>query len=776
MIKVGELPSGKAYHQNLQRVKDFVGREYGTPVALLKRDNQTYLAVAAEGRKKPFPSEFGAPILQALSVPLRKLPEIYSINVGTMTANDVALASAFLSFEMRGTLRNNLDLWQGASVQLFYPKQPIALPDQVVGKHLVNVYRGFSYRIRHMESVGLCLSVDVVHLYADTRTLAERMSQGENWRGFISRQFIYEFGPRWFLIQLREVSKHPISESKFPDPKAAGKQTDVYTYTLAQDHTGSNARLEGLKPTDQTLIYNYPGASEQWKAAVTLARLRYQTEEPEVSSLHQLTLLEPDRRVEEIQKAIATHLNDKVRLDNSRIGISSDPLAVPKKIFSIPAQLFGHAKILEALGDNPKRDDIKEMWRKRLTWLRNKEIGPIGNVGIRSHFLLVPLTIAEDEAFTDRIHNDLLTAVRELSPTPYDPNLVVWDDRGKRTVPDFKQALDEPKQLMERAGVSCAVVILPKGLSRRDVGTLRRHIKRFLYPKVRTKCLQADEITGYLELRNSNYVVRDPTYKSYLRFTALDILVTSGYWLWALAEPLHYDLYVGVDVLNHAAGFTFVGAGATLCRFHPSISDQKEKLNAHQMEDELCENIRQMSNRIREKTGTLPRHLIIHRDGRSYDTEIEGLENAVAQLRREGVLAPDVLTGVVEIHKTTAEKIRLFGQLYGRPVNPMIGSYHVFDRESGLLCTTGFPGLLRGTADPLMAKIVYGNLDIEGVLQDIYNLSILAWTKPDGIQGTPITIKLPDDLLESVAANISDEDEIAGSPSETERSAKPNED
>jgi hypothetical protein len=367
------------------------------------------------------------------------------------------------------------------------------------------------------------------------------------------------------------------------------------------------------------------------------------------------------------------------------------------------------------------------------------------------------LSLAEDEALMDRIQGDLVAVVNEISPVPYHPQPIIWDDQGVRTISQFKRALAEPQQLMESSGVGCALVILPPGLGRKRSSRLRLHIKKMLYPQTRTKCVQAETLLRCLEPNRDEYRVADRRYWSYLRNTALDLLVTSGFWLWTLAEPLYYDLYVGVDVLNNTAGFTFVGAGGAICRFSPSTSEHKEKLSAKQMAHELLENLRELIPRIREKTGALPRNLIVHRDGRFYDTEKKGLDYAVRQLCTENLLPTEVQTGVVEIHKSHAERLRMFARLPNHRIgNPWVGSYYIFDERWGILCTTGYPGIRQGTAVPLVLEIVEGDLDIEKVLRDVYWLSVLAWTNPEGVQSTPVTIKLADDWLEPVAAEVSE--------------------
>jgi hypothetical protein len=117
-----------------------------------------------------------------------------------------------------------------------------------------------------------------------------------------------------------------------------------------------------------------------------------------------------------------------------------------------------------------------------------------------------------------------------------------------------------------------------------------------------------------------------------------------------------------------------------------------------------------------------------------------------------------VIKGVIEIQKTNAQRWRLLAHNKNRFDNPIVGSYCVFTSQRGIICTTGSPARVPGTAKPLLANIAEGNLDMEKSLRDIYWLSTLAWSKPDGVQSLPITIKLADAWLEPIAA-ATDENE-----------------
>jgi hypothetical protein len=63
------------------------------------------------------------------------------------------------------------------------------------------------------------------------------------------------------------------------------------------------------------------------------------------------------------------------------------------------------------------------------------------------------------------------------------------------------------------------------------------------------------------------------------------------------------------------------------------------------------------------------------------------------------------------------------------------------------ICSTGAPLLRTGTANPLHVEMVAGNADFEHCLEDLYWLSALTWTQPDGCTRNPITVTLNDRVL-----------------------------
>lgn len=78
------------------------------------------------------------------------------------------------------------------------------------------------------------------------------------------------------------------------------------------------------------------------------------------------------------------------------------------------------------------------------------------------------------------------------------------------------------------------------------------------------------------------------------------------------------------------------------------------------------------------------------------------------------VLCDNVIVGIVDIRKTTADHLRLAdGESLETAQNPTIGAPYRVSAREGIICTTGWPFRFPGTAKPLAAVVVEGPLDID---------------------------------------------------------------
>ncbi|NEQ53930.1 MAG: hypothetical protein F6K11_28005, partial [Leptolyngbya sp. SIO3F4] len=152
------------------------------------------------------------------------------------------------------------------------------------------------------------------------------------------------------------------------------------------------------------------------------------------------------------------------------------------------------------------------------------------------------------------------------------------------------------------------------------------------------------------------------------------------------------------------------------------------------------------------------RQIVIHRDGRLFKSEKEGIIIAVDELRKEMALPYDVSVTFLEIPKKSVNSVRLFhDNAKGRIYNPNIGSYFMLNSKEAVLCSTGAEFPRPGTTNPLSVKYHSGTMPFKDVLEDLYRLTTLAYTRPEDCTRFPLTIKITDRKLGEVASQYDEE-------------------
>jgi hypothetical protein len=291
---------------------------------------------------------------------------------------------------------------------------------------------------------------------------------------------------------------------------------------------------------------------------------------------------------------------------------------------------------------------------------------------------------------------------------------------------------------------------------------LHNYLKRKLASSFQFQAVDAGKVAGFYEPYTQNgkgaYAVAGPfasRYVSYLRYTAMGLLLVNRQWPWVLHEGTHYDMYIALDVLNNTAAFTFFSQGGRQCYVQTVESQQSEKLLRQQVRSVVYETL---LNQLRQG-GPAPRSVVLRRDGKAYRCEWLGFREAVEQLKKDGLLPEDVVYGIVEVRKSTAEGIRLAEESSaGSRHNPTIGAWEVLNAKEGIICTTGAPFRLNGTANPFLIRIVAGDLNLEYLLEDTFDMSQLCWPVPDSFIRLSIDLKLCDEILRSIASAADDDE------------------
>lgn len=353
----------------------------------------------------------------------------------------------------------------------------------------------------------------------------------------------------------------------------------------------------------------------------------------------------------------------------------------------------------------------------------------------------------------------------------FNPELVTYQDRNAKSFVQKGDAiLQAAKQQCNRGAY--AVVMVPETERRRP----RQEDKLAAY--VIQKLRDADIVASVIHTTVGNDSYRAETtpdggtiYKAqrwaegklngYLRGVAINkVLLLNRKWPFVLATPMHADITIGIDVKDNMAGFVGVNKMGDLIVPVHKKSQQKEKLMAPQ----CSKYVREVVNKLMAQRNMPLRDIVIQRDGRLYDSEIEGIKHAITTLIQEGVACSDAAVTFLEIPKTSAASFRLVDVSTngdGSPIveNPQIGHYYVLSATEGYICTTGRAFDRKGTAHPLHVVKVEGRMPVRDCMEDLFFLSNLAWTRPEDCTRDPITIKLNDRWLGEEGTSVEKEAE-----------------
>jgi hypothetical protein len=220
---------------------------------------------------------------------------------------------------------------------------------------------------------------------------------------------------------------------------------------------------------------------------------------------------------------------------------------------------------------------------------------------------------------------------------------------------------------------------------------------------------------------------------------------------------MRYDTYIGFDVLNGHAAFTFFYEGGRHCYTRTFDSGQGEKILRAQVRKMIYDGLKFDLGIV-----NTPSSVVLQRDGRLFKSEWLGFEDAMKQLVRENLLPAETVIGGIEIAKKFSSGLRLVRESSGRLQNPRIGTSLRISDDDGIVCTTGYPFAIPGTASPLAVRIVQGPINLDWAMEDIFHKSLLSWPTPGNCLSVPIDLKLCDEALRSFAGEAEDEIAIYG--------------
>lgn len=719
------------------------------PVTFIEEKKEFFLVVRDDARDLP---EYMDVVRTRLHLEL--ISGVFDLDYTKRTPNNDRISIKFLQFLLRKPLERDSRLWSPNTGKPFFELTPYPLTDKILQ------YTGFKPRVVATHDGGIGVCVDVTHKYTDKKSLSAKLNRQE-FKYFRGRHFIYHFGHKWYEINAEYFDDFDVSHATIDTPKGL-----VTLIDFIYSETDKPFPKELLNLTSDTAVIGYTNNRGEKRAAPTA--LLYQVYGPHDSIMkkyhHESILLPSDRR-RLISNYVEAHLTN-LQFGDTSLKILDKPLEAPAKKFVVPDFEYANSQILSVRSTKGARHvSLDNLGETRLSMLKDGP-GFYDNKPLNYHYLILPWSVFN--SYGDQFKDDLSKVVDKLFPQEngFTPELVFYDDRGEKIWEAQAAAIKKAvEKKCKKAGF--AVVMIHKTIDKklRDEDTLAAAVMKelresqifasIIHTTFTRNCYKVFRgKNGKLQCRVKDQM--KSKLSGYLQGVAINkILLNDFRTPFRLSTKLNADLTIGIDVKNHTAGFVIVGKKGANVRFDFDFNQaEKEKISFKRMKK--C--FKKILQEELDFTQDLILNIVIHRDGKLFQCEIEAIEEVIRELKQVGVLSADVQITFLEIHKKSEAPFRLFDVIKqdfsnDQVWNPQVGYYYIPNHQNGYLCSTGraFSARRKGTVNPLHIKHIKGELAIEECLEDIYYLTTLTWTNPRDCCREPITIKLTDRYLNEEA-------------------------
>lgn len=748
----------KALHKALNTIKS----EVECAAALIKKHGKYCIAIPANEELKNQKISF-----KPFTLILTLNEKIYTARHNSGREEDKEIVLKFLDFRMRHQLGEDYktELFSEGTHNFF-------LKEPKLGNYNVEIYEGFSFRLIEGDDGEYYLFLDIQHKYMENKNLSQyvyKNNKEQLIKKLRGKKCLIQNGDNWYPVTIENIGNE-IDKEEF---ESEGTFYALYPYIYNKIKKAEYRIVKWLRKHHLALYYTYPGRDNPiFKSATTLAKLILKTDDHRVASLHKYTILNPYERWKLIDIKIKKYFQ-KISFGGHPIRVSKIPAKQELNYFPLPALKYNNDLIL-SIGDydkfgNPITEDNYPFLRKDYI-LKN---GIISNAKFDTQILVVPKLwdLPQIEGFQVEIEKLL----KKLSPKYPGFHKIVTYDYDEYFNSAIEQVREIEKALKEKGATSgFALFILPDHDKRYSsyIKNLHDCLKKKFFPSLKFQCALVSTINQFyqtfttnnslLEYRPNPRTIRK--FNSYIFNLGLEFFNLNRRWSYALANNLHYDIYIGIDVHGNYIGlsFFFKNGENIYFDFIETSKVKGKKRNEKIFANEIFDKITNKLKHFIKKLNLDPNGILVVRDGRSFDEETNALERVIKKLHKEDFIdGNSIKWGIVDIHKNSALPVRAFlpTDSYQKIENPRAGTYFINERKKiGFIFNTGYPFKIRGSAKNIQVVFRDGNFDYQKVLQDLFDQSILAFSAPNRSNSLPIVLKIIDTFLGHMGASFGGED------------------
>lgn len=751
----GLLESSDEFNKNKEQLVRKLSFSSKSPCAFVKKENEFFIAQPEGFDNLP---DFVKLIRCQVKLELRL--QIQQLKFDNLTDDDIHIAIRFLTFSISDPLFSDQELWQPGPGKAFFYKKP----DQDFNEYSFkgSLHRGFLFRIISLPNHGLGICIDMTSKYVSKDYLPSKLTE-EGFQKLKGKNCIYEFGDRWYEINITGLEGLPAKDFKLDDGS--------YLSDYAKKRIRTNTKQFDLLDENGSVVAYFNNSSRSSYALSSLCKLTVDTNHPSIKRLHYKTQLSPKLRNQEILKIVDKFFSN-LKFGNSYI-VLDNPLTTSQS-FHLPDLKFGNDVILSSSNTpNAVYCSVKEFGQMKLRQLTSSSAGFIEQKKqLQDQLFVLPKSLAESSGhiFLKELQEQFTELYGKSTGIQYSPQIITYNDHVPPTIPKLgKEILKPIEDDFFRYG-GFALVVIPR------LGNAYKEDKlaNLVYKEMRKRDIHCSIIhdqmikRSYVKFRTDDGGFswgrkRDSRLQSKLRGYLFNVVLTkilllNSCWPFMIESGLESDLTIGIDVKNHTAGFTYFYGDGTPPNFYASTTRENEKLSSEHIESQIVKHVREEQRLL----GKTIKKITIHRDGRLFSEEQSGILEAFQNLANEDLVSKDYDVNIIEVPKNSIIPIRFFNKKFDSVSksefvsNPLVGTYVTLEKNA-YIATTGYPYRFLGSSHPVHIIHKYGSMSIDKICRDFFYLSNLTWTKIDGCIRVPITLKLTDIRLREEAGDYEED-------------------
>jgi len=493
------------------------------------------------------------------SIELRDVPDrIYHIDtsdkvieISIKEAKDVEreLVCRMLERIFTDKLRSLENIFWRAEWTLFFLQEP---ENKNIPDDIVNAYRGYKFGVVLIGDKPY-LAVDVRTRYIGRKSLSEYTDSDRE--GVLSKHLDLQvpIKDRSSFIRDNGAIKIPCRYAGETGSTIANCIIEGSDKTVLQYYYERYPNLE-IDPNDRA-VFVQDRIEEYRTIPVPESRLFpvFTTEYEGVKQCSVKPQMTPKERIDNIKKFL-DYFTD-VSYGDTPIEIEKEPLTKERTVFVPPRLEFGNGEILTPFlkriphkASDKFDTGIVRFGSKKVALLYNA--GPYSRDPLPGIVLLYPDTI--DRPTRETFLKDLKQEIRLQTRQTMNilQQRVYRTGKGERMGTSLLRLATEVKN----SHPNCLALII---LWNRFYKRVHTDLKKTIHPMF-SQCVSEKTVKQICNKYNPQRA------RSQLRNLVLAILTEVGIKPWVLADPLHYDLYIGIDTLYGHICYHFLGPGVGL--------------------------------------------------------------------------------------------------------------------------------------------------------------------------------------------------------------------